>query len=227
MSDFITLLCPVCGGKLEISQNTLSLVCQFCGTEHMVRKEAGSVLLEAYARCPICNRNDQCVKITKFSGELPQPSYYIPSKGWYIVPLFICIPIIGWIPFWISPIKKNKWLLTLLLIIAFVIAEQFQNFDSRKDAFIITVLALVLITLIIAFIAIYYKELGSAIRDSKGLLSKQMKEYENAKDMWGKLYYCHRDDCVYDPSTKKYAPKDKINELLGITYGISTNFNKD
>jgi predicted RNA-binding Zn-ribbon protein involved in translation (DUF1610 family) len=226
MSDFITLVCPVCGGKLEISQNTLSLVCQFCGTEHMVRKEAGSFLLEAYARCPVCNRNDQCVKITKFSSELPRLSINIPSKGWYIVPFVFWIPIIGWIPLWLSPVKRKKWILTLLLLIAFIAVELFGTVipveGLANTILFVSLCLVVLLTLFFSF-SIYLKELGSIITKGKKLSSAQIKEYENAKVIWGKLYYCHRDDCVYDPSTKKYVPKDKINELLGITYGLSIN----
>ena len=43
MSDFITLLCPNCGGKLSISPNTSTLICQHCGIEYMVRWQAGNI----------------------------------------------------------------------------------------------------------------------------------------------------------------------------------------
>ena len=64
MSDFITLQCPNCGGKLTVGNNTLSLKCENCGTEHMIRREAGGVFLESYARCPVCNRNDRAEKVS-------------------------------------------------------------------------------------------------------------------------------------------------------------------
>ena len=64
MSDFVTLQCPSCGGKLSIGNNVLSLKCEHCGVEHMIRREAGEVILESYARCPICNRNDKAEKVT-------------------------------------------------------------------------------------------------------------------------------------------------------------------
>ncbi|MEA5076935.1 MAG: NADH pyrophosphatase zinc ribbon domain-containing protein [Anaerolineaceae bacterium] len=63
-NDFITLTCPSCGGKLEISSNTTSLKCPNCGNEHIVRRDAGTVVLEWYARCPKCNRNDKVEKVT-------------------------------------------------------------------------------------------------------------------------------------------------------------------
>lgn len=64
MSDFITMQCPSCGGNLTIGNNALSLKCEHCGAEHMIRREAGGIILESYARCPVCNRNDKAEKIT-------------------------------------------------------------------------------------------------------------------------------------------------------------------
>jgi predicted RNA-binding Zn-ribbon protein involved in translation (DUF1610 family) len=64
MSDFVTMQCPNCGGKLSIGGNVTSLKCEHCGVEHMIRREAGEVTLESYARCPICNRNDKAEKVT-------------------------------------------------------------------------------------------------------------------------------------------------------------------
>jgi len=64
MSDFITMQCPSCGGKLAIGANALSLKCEHCGAEHMIRREASGIILESYARCPLCNRNDKAEKVT-------------------------------------------------------------------------------------------------------------------------------------------------------------------
>ena len=64
MSDFVTLQCPSCGGKLSVGNNVLSLKCEHCGVEHIIRREAGEVTLESYARCPVCNRNDKAEKVT-------------------------------------------------------------------------------------------------------------------------------------------------------------------
>ncbi len=64
MSDFVTMQCPSCGGKLAVAANALSLRCEHCGSEHMIRREAGAIVLESYARCPVCNRNDRVEKVT-------------------------------------------------------------------------------------------------------------------------------------------------------------------
>lgn len=45
-SDFITLACPNCGGKLNITADIDRFACQFCGHEHIVRRNGGMVSLE-------------------------------------------------------------------------------------------------------------------------------------------------------------------------------------
>jgi predicted RNA-binding Zn-ribbon protein involved in translation (DUF1610 family) len=64
MGDFITLTCPSCGGKLQVSPNTSVLNCRHCGTEHLVRRSADGVSLESFARCPKCGRNDRVEKVS-------------------------------------------------------------------------------------------------------------------------------------------------------------------
>jgi predicted RNA-binding Zn-ribbon protein involved in translation (DUF1610 family) len=64
INDFITLTCPSCGGQLQIGANTSLLTCQFCGEEHLVRREGDAVTLEAFARCPKCGRNDRVEKVS-------------------------------------------------------------------------------------------------------------------------------------------------------------------
>jgi predicted RNA-binding Zn-ribbon protein involved in translation (DUF1610 family) len=43
MSEFITLTCPSCGGKLEITKDIERFACAHCGREHVVRR-AGSTI---------------------------------------------------------------------------------------------------------------------------------------------------------------------------------------
>jgi hypothetical protein len=45
-SDFITLSCPNCGGRLQITPDVERFACQFCGYEHIVRRSGGIVSLE-------------------------------------------------------------------------------------------------------------------------------------------------------------------------------------
>lgn len=43
-SDFITLACPSCGGKLEITPDMERFACKFCGSEHLVRRATGGAV---------------------------------------------------------------------------------------------------------------------------------------------------------------------------------------
>ena len=44
-SDFITLQCPKCGGKLQVEPDTQQLTCQYCGLEHLVRQSGDTFTL--------------------------------------------------------------------------------------------------------------------------------------------------------------------------------------
>ncbi len=64
MGDLLTLICPSCGGKLEVNGNESALVCKHCGSEHLIQRDGGSVTLESFARCPKCGRNDRVEKVS-------------------------------------------------------------------------------------------------------------------------------------------------------------------
>jgi predicted RNA-binding Zn-ribbon protein involved in translation (DUF1610 family) len=45
MTEFITLSCPSCGGRLEVTEDIEQFACAHCGTEHRVRRSANTVSL--------------------------------------------------------------------------------------------------------------------------------------------------------------------------------------
>lgn len=45
MSDFVTLSCPNCGGKLQITNDLERFACSYCGTEQIVRRSGGIIAL--------------------------------------------------------------------------------------------------------------------------------------------------------------------------------------
>lgn len=53
-ADFITLSCPTCGAKLQITQDTDRFACGHCGHEHIVRRQGGIVSL-----APVMERLDR------------------------------------------------------------------------------------------------------------------------------------------------------------------------
>ena len=62
--DLIRLACPACGANLNVNGSATNLKCGHCQTEYRVRQDARGVTLEEYARCPVCNRNDESKKVT-------------------------------------------------------------------------------------------------------------------------------------------------------------------
>lgn len=45
MTDFVTLSCPSCGGKLEVTNDIDRFACAHCGREHVVKRTGGTVSL--------------------------------------------------------------------------------------------------------------------------------------------------------------------------------------
>lgn len=46
MADFVTLSCPNCGGKLEITQDIEKFACSYCGQEQIVKRGRGIISLK-------------------------------------------------------------------------------------------------------------------------------------------------------------------------------------
>jgi ribosomal protein S27AE len=46
MPEFVTLTCPSCGGKLQITPDLDRFACGYCGAEHVVKRGGGIVALE-------------------------------------------------------------------------------------------------------------------------------------------------------------------------------------
>ena len=69
--DFITLSCPSCGGRLNITSDVNRFACQFCGHEHIVRRNDGMVSLEPVMKELNANINLVGIGVNKlgFSSE--------------------------------------------------------------------------------------------------------------------------------------------------------------
>jgi predicted RNA-binding Zn-ribbon protein involved in translation (DUF1610 family) len=101
MTDLITLSCPSCGGKLEISLNATTLHCNNCNNDFIIRRELGNAFLESFAQCPICHRNDRAEKVSaiikgnqgsnliSFLQILVKPEPQFVSDGMYHSPISV------------------------------------------------------------------------------------------------------------------------------------------
>lgn len=202
MSDFITLSCPNCGGKLEVSPSTLSLVCQHCGVEHLVRREAGSILLEGFARCPMCNRNDRAERVSAIvdshstnMATILQPPPPPPEPAgfgcWWILLIYPVIPLLG------ALISVPLWVPGIILA---------NVSGPAEDSSLLTVLALVLsiggqltgLVLALLFFLRMDRKKRAAAQEA---YNTARPKWEAAMRRWKRLYYCARDGVVYDPET--------------------------
>ena len=227
MNDFIAMSCPNCGGKLNVSPNTTTLICQNCGTEHMVRRQSGSVLLESFARCPQCNRNDRVQKISAIlashhnSGLIQILSP--PSR-----PTLPPQPILVEKPFK-SALETITVSSALGLFGLFCIGLVFSGIGNDQGSECL-VFPLGIFLCIVAIVNMYknlYREpsLRKKGREeyNRNLAKwKVLAQYQNIAidewtrfmQHWDKLYYCSRDDCVFIPNTNTFAPSSSMIEYL-------------
>lgn len=82
-SDFITMQCPNCGGKLQVGNDTHYLTCQFCGLDHIVRQTDGTLSLAPVVESfnKVAGKFDQVLSgsdrlaaeqtITRLKAEMP------------------------------------------------------------------------------------------------------------------------------------------------------------
>jgi hypothetical protein len=49
MGDFVTLTCPTCGGKLQITPDIDRFACAHCGNEHLVKRSEGVIAIQPLA----------------------------------------------------------------------------------------------------------------------------------------------------------------------------------
>lgn len=73
MSDFVTLTCPSCGGKLQITNDIERFACGHCGNEHMVKRGGGIVSL-----APVVN---ELKKVAKSSDRTAIETTIIRLNG--------------------------------------------------------------------------------------------------------------------------------------------------
>jgi hypothetical protein len=225
VSDYITMACPTCGGKLIFTPNSSTLICEYCGTEHMVRGETGSSLLESFGRCPQCKRNDKVQKISAILESQKNSSLaikLIPPSQPFLPPQ----PELTEIE---VPNFVENLMASIVLGLAGVGTIYLVTVINPSDlgGYLIVVLGSLLI---IAAIATLKKTVQAPLLKknsieeyniAKSNWQKLVINYEKAKDhwkqfmqLWNQAYYCDRDDCVFVPSTNKYAPLSQMIEYI-------------
>lgn len=67
MSDFITLTCPSCGAKLQITNDVERFACGNCGNEHIIRRSGGIVSI-----APIMEDLTRELTIKRLREDIPK-----------------------------------------------------------------------------------------------------------------------------------------------------------
>ena len=250
MSDFVTLTCPACGGRLDVSPTQSTLECTHCGSEHVVRHEAGAISLEAFARCPQCGRNDRVEKVTairksqvrEISGTTEVTESYTDSEGKVrsrtrTVPTSSteasvlaqqldpppqpkdlsggssCLPTAVFVG------GAGLFLSGLFCTLSSCAAVIGANTSDERIAGITSLVFLAGPAIAISVGMVF---LGRRLR-AKAAEEKQLKleesrhrlaEWQIAMDRWNAMYYCLRDDGVFIPGEKDFAPLERMQQLI-------------
>ncbi len=248
MSDFITLSCPSCGGKLTVQKNSPTYVCDYCATEHKLREED----VEFFGRCPKCHRNDRVEKITaivnkhdQLAAKFTPPDRINLDKFVKRTDLAIQQRLNSQQNSYIQENayeRKGKIYFDGVAILLFL--SFFLIFPSLggNSSFINFLLLISLVgTIVLAFFGVYFaikgarkqRELEIEAQNTKSSLKQdlltQQKEVDNHKSMltrklksrYDQIYYCHRDDLLFIPGESNYASCDDFEGYL--TYVLETN----
>lgn len=105
MSDFVTLSCPSCGGKLEITQDIDRFACMHCGREQVVKRRGGiisiSPMVDAIKKVEIgvdkTASELAIIRVQKEIDGLVAKKYALlnSSPQPKVSPIFAILPILG------------------------------------------------------------------------------------------------------------------------------------
>jgi hypothetical protein len=147
----------------------------------------------------------------------PKPKEPKVSWIWLFVPF---IPYLGIFAMWLAPIKGRRKLLSasaLALAIGYPIVV-YIILQGKLQGGSITItgwLVVPVIVLLILFIGAYWYGLGEKDNEIKAHFQQQvLPPWDNAMRKWAELYYCARDDCIFDPSNGISAPPERMSTLL-------------
>ena len=81
MSDFITLSCPSCGGRLDITDDVERFVCAHCGNEHIVKRSGGMIYLKKSLAdmASSMEKNTAELALPRLKGEIAELTSKIQS----------------------------------------------------------------------------------------------------------------------------------------------------
>jgi len=245
MSDFITLNCPSCGGKLNVQKESPTYICDYCGTEHKLREED----IESFGRCPKCHRNDRVEKITAITNKHDPLAVKFPSPDQLNLDRYVGRPDLALQQKLDSLLKQqipgnvNKKRSTYFFIGMAVLFFQFLcgGSVSGTENHVNSGLLLLLGSFVLAGFGVFYMKRGERfdrefemeVLGKRSVLEQELtyKRREIKSQMsnlrrkltsrYDKIYYCHRDDLLFIPGEAGYA---SCNDYEGfLTHVLKTN----
>ena len=60
MTNFLSLICPNCGGAIEIQPGSSKIRCSYCQIEHIFT----SIDFQSEINCPVCKKDDKLEKVS-------------------------------------------------------------------------------------------------------------------------------------------------------------------
>lgn len=189
---------PIAEPKFPKRQSSSSVICPVCHKDDMLRKVAsiaasGTASTVAQGQSLGFAGDDLAVISTRTSGKSQtQLSIQLspPSKPEYVTTGRL---------FWLLPLMLGPLSLFFTLSIDSLEAGG-GNLLCYAPSIIITGIGLV--------------SYRSFRREKKLFEDEEIPLWEQSISKWKKLYYCGRDDIVFDPSTGRYVDSENMNWLI-------------
>jgi len=160
-------------------------------------------------------------QMSELARKLTPPARpdYSPSGWWYVVPLVG----LGLILVWFAPVSSRMKRVIAFIVGIYLLATVLLfgsmsvvvSIGTEEAMAALAVPACVVISAAIAFFPAYYKGLSEeTARRRAEIEAKDEPSWQKAMERWDRLYYCARDDCVFDPITGESTPVEMMREFL-------------
>jgi hypothetical protein len=208
--------CPMCGqsDKVEkVSAIRQRDVQQISGTtrQWVSEKDGGGY----WTTVPVSG-----TQVTELARKLTPPAKpgYSPSCWWVALPFLLLVWAWVIVPF--APISRRmKFALGgMVLAIGFLtlIASSSQTTINQGQPSPIAIGASCIgVTLAVAAFVVYFIGLNEETASRKARIeATELPRWQKAMEKWNELFYCSRDDCVFDPQTRESSSINNMQELL-------------
>ncbi len=158
-------------------------------------------------KCFKCNYSDQIQKVSAiYSAGISSGSYYGSSTPLgESKPSFTTVSGSSQSLLSRRLAPPNKPSPSFMLIVLDVVLAGFAIF---------CIILPCLFLLVLIYVLSYKPKVDQSKKEDKERLAKEIPLWETAMERWNRLYYCMRDDVVFDPDTEaSFRPEEMMNYL--------------